>query len=94
MDASDSEKIKPMTTWDTFRIEFDDDGTLRQRGTQGWREPVCPECGEGVQYVLDMASWKHMEDGSFAVCHARCVWKRGGFITEAERAWPDDIDDE
>lgn len=61
-------------TWDTFRVEFDDDGTLRQRGRIGWREAKCAECGEPIRWVLDMGSYKHMDDGSFALCHAYCVW--------------------
>ena len=76
-------------TWDTFRIEFDNDCTLRLEGRDGWREPICPECSEGIRYVLDMASWKADDRGGFALCHARCVWTRNGFITEAERAHPD-----
>jgi hypothetical protein len=75
-----------VATWESFRIEFDSDGTLRQRGRDGWQEPVCPDCGEGIRYVLDMASWKQDDTGGFVLCHARCVWTREGFITEAERA--------
>jgi len=72
--------------WDDFRVGFDDDGTLRQRGRNGWREPVCAKCGEPVRWVLDMASFVHMGDGSYALAHARCAWTKPAFDREKKDA--------
>lgn len=66
-----------------FRLEFDPDGTLRLRGRNGWREPVCPVCHEPIRWVLDVASFANQPDASFAFCHARCVWTREGLLSAA-----------
>ncbi len=72
--------------WQTFRLEFDDDGTLHQRGREGWREPVCGVCGDPIRWVLDMASFKDDGGAGFVMCHARCVWTREAFDHERELA--------
>lgn len=80
-----SATLEAPMTWETFRLEFDDDGTLWQRGREGWREPVCGVCDDPIRWVLDMASFKHEADG-FVMCHARCVWTKEAFDTEREAA--------
>lgn len=72
---------------DPFRLEFDDDGSLHQRGREGWREAVCPVCSEPIRWVLEMMSFTRDETG-FALAHARCVWTREAFGREALRASP------
>ena len=64
--------------WETFRFEFDPDGTFRQRGRDGWAEPICPTCREPIRWVLDMFSFTN-EPGSFVLEHARCAWTKNGF---------------
>ena len=71
---------------DSFQVGFDDDGALRQRGRDGWREPVCPECGDPIRWVLDMASFRHDGGRGYVMCHARCVWTPEAFRREARRA--------
>lgn len=73
-------------THDTFRFEFDPDGTLRMRGRDGWQEAVCCECGEPIRWVLDMFSFKNTGDASFALGHARCLWTREAFHEQAKKA--------
>jgi hypothetical protein len=73
---------------DTFRLDFDEDGHLCIIGRDGWREPICPECGQPIRYVLDMASFTAGYDSKLA--HARCVWRKGGFRRE-ERLAADDL---
>ena len=75
-------------TWETFRLEFDEDGTLRLRGREGWREPICHSCGEPIKWVLDMASFEPDHEGGHVLCHARCVWTRAGFQRQARLAAP------
>lgn len=70
---------------DIFRLELDADGTLWQRGREGWHEPVCGVCGDPIRWVLDMASFKQ-EPSGFVMCHARCVWTKGAFDRERDAA--------
>jgi hypothetical protein len=72
--------------WDDFRLEFDEDGTLRLRGSNGWREAKCVTCGEPIRWVLDMASFVNQRDGSFALAHARCAWLPEAFDDQKKRA--------
>jgi len=62
--------------WDDFRLEFDDDGTLNLRGRNGWREPICPLCGEPIRWCLDMFSFT---TSPHRLAHAACVWTAEAF---------------
>lgn len=71
---------------DPMRFEFDDDGVLHLRGREGWREAVCPKCDDPIRWVLDMASFLTLEDGSYRLAHARCAWIPEAFDAERKKA--------
>jgi hypothetical protein len=66
------------------RLYFDNAGHLCLDFSQGWREPVCPECHEPIRWALDMSSFTSGPGHQLA--HARCVWTREGFRREAKLA--------
>lgn len=73
------------------RFEFGADGVLYVHwppapSPDGWREPTCPECGEPIRWVLDMASWT---SPPHRLAHARCLWLPEAFHREAERVITD-----
>ena len=81
------------TEWDTFRFEFDTDGTFWQRGREGWREAKCAACGYPIRWVLDMFSFTHPGDSDgYALEHASCAWRKSGFDRQRKLA-PGDPDD-
>lgn len=77
--------IKTPQHWDDWCIGFDGSGHLVTVGHHGHREPVCPECGEPIRWVLDMMSFKLYDGMRFAACHARCVWMPEAFDRERSR---------
>ena len=79
------EEMPETATWETFRIDFWPDGTLRLLGREGWREATCSVCDEAIQWVLDMFSFRHDPPG-YSLAHARCVWKKSGFRAQEELA--------
>lgn len=64
-----------------MRIEFDHAGHVVAVVENDWREPVCPECGKPIAWILDMHSWVNVPQG-FALVHGGCAWadlpNRGG----------------
>lgn len=73
-----------MTDWNDFRFVWTDDGVLHLRGRDGFREPICPECGEPIKWVLDIMSFTTGPDHRLA--HASCLWTAEGIRRVAERA--------
>jgi hypothetical protein len=69
---------------DPHRFWFEADGTLHHGGRDGWREPICPVCSEPIHYCLDMFSFTIGTNPTLA--HARCVWTKPAFLTQARRA--------
>ena len=69
-----------------FRFEFDDEGVLRLRGRDGWREAICPVCHEPIRWALDMFSFSTGDDHTLQ--HARCAWTPEAFDTQRELASP------
>lgn len=48
-------------------------------------EPICPQCGTPILWVLDMASWTHTDEG-FVLLHARCAWEPEAFTKQRRLA--------
>ena len=80
-----NERMDPIVTFTADGYLEADFGVTRER----WREPVCPECGEPIRWVLDMSSWT--SGFPTRLVHARCAWTKDGFLSEAEKA-PDAAD--
>jgi hypothetical protein len=49
-----------------------------------WGEAVCCECGEPIQWVLNMMSFKY-EHGRYLAGHARCLWMPEAFDSPLHR---------
>jgi hypothetical protein len=70
-------------------LSFDAEGQLQLwfgLMNERFREAMCCECGEPIQWVLDMFSFKHNDRGSFDLGHAWCLWTPEGFDNAKARA--------
>jgi len=85
--------MRPMTTpedaGDQPDLRFDEAGRLVLSFglyNEGFREALCCECGQPIQWVLDMFSFKHNDRGGFELGHAWCLWAPEGFTRAKAKA--------